>query len=389
MRFNSRVLLLVGIGATGLLLTIILARRHYTLPEVQPSTAKELARTVPSSSPPSLEGTQPTPSNSPLTSRLDEGLVRLRNLTNPDEARRLLAELRTYLLSLRPDVASKEIQGFLASKGDAPTRMVFAIGLDGSLIASSLRVFLLDLLGQVDPKASTNCARKVLDGACTAPDEWAVCLRNYALGASNPETQSFVRQKAEQLIQNPFWQRQPSNGFLEAFDVIVYTQDTGFVPTLSTIVQQQDDRALAHAGFLTLDRLTLAAPTATLAQMQAQPDSLRGREAMRANLFARADTRDPQQKAILEAYLLDSRRSVEELNAFAQIYPNANLMVSNNLLTSSRTLDREAIEAGDRAALETLNKWLVDPRFQKMTPQLQVIKNRLSTFVRQAGSQTK
>ena len=119
------------------------------------------------------------------------------------------------------------------------------------------------------------------------------------------------------MIQNPEWQRHPTNGFLEAFDVIVYARDTGFVPTLSTMTRQSDNQALAHAGFLSLDRLTLSDPTVTLAQLQAQPDTLGGREAMRANLFARADTRDPQQRVLLEAYLLDSRRTPEELNAFA------------------------------------------------------------------------
>ena len=62
-------------------------------------------------------------------------------------------------------------------------------------------------------------------------------------------------------------------------------------------------------------------------------------------------------------------------------------MISNNLLTARRTPDRAELAEGDRSALATLEKWLLDPRFQKIKPQLEITKSRLSTSVRQAGAQ--
>ena len=43
--------------------------------------------------------------------------------------------------------------------------------------------------------------------------------------------------------------------------------------------------------------------------------------------------RDPQQRQILESYILDSRIGPAELAQFAGLYPNANYMISQNLLT--------------------------------------------------------
>lgn len=74
-------------------------------------------------------------------------------------------------------------------------------------------------------------------------------------------------------------------------------------------------------------------PRAALVLLAAHPELMEGREKTRANFFARADLRDPQQKALLESYLLDPRRSAQELQTFAGIFPNANYMISNNLLT--------------------------------------------------------
>src|SRR5205823_4306037 len=106
----------------------------------------------------------------------------------------------------------------------------------------------------------------------------------------------------------------------------------------------------------------------------------------RANFFARADVRDAQQKSLLEAYLLDPRRSSEELKTFTGLYPNANYMISNNLLTPTKTPAHAELAERDRAALETVEAWLADPRFAKLAPQLSATRDRLQEFVRQAAA---
>src|SRR2546430_11160415 len=178
----------------------------------------------------------------------------------------------------------------------------------------------------------------------------------------------------------------PSAGFLEAFDVIVYTRDGEMTPQLAQFVQQRENRAVAHAAYLALDRLIQAEASETLGQLQSRPELMEGREGTRADFFARADVRDPKQRTILESYLLDPGRSPTELQKFAATYPNANYMVSYNLLSQTRTPTGDQIVARDREALKAVQEWLGDPRFAHLGPQLQTMKSRLAQIVRLSRS---
>jgi hypothetical protein len=228
-----------------------------------------------------------------------------------------LAGLRTQLNALDSRAASLAVQQYLRSGTDAPTELEFRLAADGSLKESpTLRLFLLDYLGWRDPVAAATLAEEVL-GVSTSPDEWAVSLRAYALGKPGPAASAFLQRKVGELLRNEQWRRTPSAGYLEAFDVVVYTRDLSLIPELAGLARNTETRALTHAAYLTLDRLVQAAPAETLRQLQAQPDLLEGREATRADFFARADVRDPQQRQILESYLLDTARSPAEWQQFA------------------------------------------------------------------------
>ena len=150
-------------------------------------------------------------------------------------------------------------------------------------------------------------------------------------------------------------------------------------------MREQDNPAVAHAAYLALDRMVINDPTALLAALQADPNLMQGRELTRANYFARADVRDPQQRQILESYLLDTQRSATELAQFAGLFPSANYMISQNLLTPTPTPDHATLAARDAASLQTVQAWLADPRFANLQPQLQKMKQRLEVFARQAG----
>src|SRR5437899_3366748 len=172
------------------------------------------------------------------------------------------------------------------------------------------------------------------------------------------------------MISQESWRNSPSAGFLEAFDVIVHTRDTQLAPELAGFVRQQDNPALAHAAYLTLNRLIQAEPPVVLQQLQSQPASMEGREGARADFFARADVHDPQQRTILENYLLDPNRSAAEVQKFAGSYPNANYMVSYNLLTQTVTPTGAELAARDRQSLQVVEERLSDPRFARLVPQL-------------------
>ena len=284
---------------------------------------------------------------------------------------------------LLPEVNSKEtITRVLDAKVDAPTHLGFALAADGSLReAPTLRTLLLDRLTKVDPAAAAAYAEKILATKESA-DEWAVALRACAIG--NGSSEGLLKQKMREMITHEPWRRNPSTGFLEAFDVIVYTRDTELTPTLAELVRDKSDRAVAHAAYLALDRLIQTEPNVVLSQLLAQPELMTGREATRANFFARADPADPRQRAILEAYLLSPALAAGELETFSGMYPNANFMVSQNLLTPSPSIEQATLARRDAQALRVVREWLADSRFAKRQRQLEKIQQRLETFVQQA-----
>ena len=322
---------------------------------------------------------------SPVAAQLDAIRARLQASKDPQANRQILAELRAMLDALPPGIASREVQSFLASVKDAATQLNVTIEPGGGLgDASSLRVFLLDYLGRIDRPAAGAVAAQIL-ARYTTPDEWAVSLRNYAWANSGADAETFLQAKVRELLGNPAWAKDPSAGFLEAFDAIVYAHGTALTPELAAFVRDRDNRATSHAAYLTLDRLTITEPASMLKQLVDQPELMNGREQTRANLLARADVRDPGQRALVEQYLLDPGRDPAELATFAGLYPNANYMISNNLLTTVETPNRGQLAAYDREALKIIEQWQQDPRFERLQPLLTQIHERLANFVGQAA----
>jgi hypothetical protein len=320
-----------------------------------------------------------------LNATLRAAAADLANASEAAKQKQALAQLRQALASSPAREASAAIRRFLDSKVDAPTRQGFKIGAKGSLSeAPTLRAFLLDYLGQTDPAAAAQYARVILNSK-DSPDEWAVALRNLAMGDPSADGRAFLQQKAGELLQYGPWQQNPSTGYLEAFDVAVYLGGASLAPTLADRVRGQDNPAVAHAAYLALDRLVINDPAALLTALEAAPELMQGREATRADYFARADVRDPQQRQVLESYLLDPRRSAAELAQFAGVFPNANYMISQNLLTPTPTPDGAALAKRDAASLQAVQAWLADPRFTNLQQPLLKVKQRLEDFARQAA----
>jgi len=334
-------------------------------------------------------GSSPTSvpaSDAQVITQIDAICAELKASKDPTTTRAILAKLRALLNALPPAVASRVVQAFLATNHDAATNLDLTIKPGGILSdSSSLRVFLLDYLGLVDKAAAGAMAMQILSHY-TTPDEWAISLRNYAWANPGPDGLAFLKEKASELLANAAWVKDPSAGFLEAFDTIVYAQDTAATPTLATLLRANDNRAAAHAAYLTLDRLVINQPTAMLQTLVSQPDLMQGREQTRADFVARADLGQPDQRALVEQYLLDPTRNPQELYTFAAIYPNANYMISNNLLTGTPTPTGDVLIQRDQAALAVVQQWQQDPRFKNLQPYLAQMLQRLGTFVQQAAA---
>jgi hypothetical protein len=297
------------------------------------------------------------------------------------ETRQSLVDLRKTLTDMPKNEALAVIRSFLASGEDRATGLSFEIARDGSLTEwPTFRSFLLDVLLVIDPAAAAAIGREILASPTTA-DEWALALRNVARGEPLDENAVFLQRKTEELIANPAWQAEPSIGYLNAFDVLVHIEATGSAPLLSGLVQRKDRKDLAHAGFLTLDRLVQRQPIDLLSRLAADHTLQESRPEMVAQQFARADVRDSEQREILKAWLLDPARTSVELRSFAGVYPNNNRFVSNNLLTVESTPSGDDLAAHDQAALQTVSAWAADPAFEPVREHLALMLSRLEGFV--------
>jgi hypothetical protein len=301
----------------------------------------------------------------------------------PKERLGAMSKLRVALAYGSAGDRTTAIRAFLDSKMDTPTGQGFKIDRNGFLSeAPTLRTFLLDQMGQQDPAAAAAYSREILNSP-GSPDEWAVALRNLARGDTSADGCALLESKTGELLRNTSWQQAPSVGYLEAFDAAVYVGGTNLLSPLSDLVRRKDNQGVAHAAFLAMDRLTFNDPADVLAALEAHPDWMQGREVTRADYFARADVEDPVQRAILESYLLDPARTPAELRAFAGVFPNANFMISQNLLTDSPRLDAPTLRRRDSASLQVVNQWLTEPRFGRIRQALEIMQVRLQQFVNQ------
>ncbi len=267
--------------------------------------------------------------------------------------------------------------------------MDLTVGAGGKIEGwPTIRVFLLDVLLEIDPEAAARISRGILAKE-TSPDEWAIALRNVAKGEQTVENRDFLREKTEELISNPKWQARPSTGYLNAFDVLVYAGATRSSPLLSALIQRKDRRDLAHAGFLTMDRLVQRQPTDMLTRLKADRALQESRPEMTAQQFARADLRDGGQRGIVESWLLDPARTPTELRNFVGTYPNNNRMISHNLLTSAENVSGADLKEHDIRALAIIRDWRGNPKFEALSEYLEIMDRRLSLFVNGANTSSR
>lgn len=310
--------------------------------------------------------------------RLLGGVKQLREAASPTETQKSLDEIRAALRQMRAGNAREWMLAQWAAGEDFATELDLKLDPAQNLSGwSSWRIFLLDMLFLVDPQAAAGISRDLL-ATSQSPDEWAVAMRNLArVGKEN----SLLRAKSLELLRRAEWQKNPSAGYLEAFDVIVHTRNTTVVPDLLANCDARDEKAVRHASYLTLDRLILAEPSKVLPELARTASAHPRSGLMLSNMIARADVRDPVQRRAVETYLLDPKRTVEELRGFASVFPNANIAVSHNLLTKVPTLHGQDITARDRASLEAVSAWLADTKFSAAHDALRMAGARLEGYL--------
>jgi len=318
---------------------------------------------------------------------LEAACARISTMKNAEQVRVLLEQMAARLEALSPEEAVAVVREMLRGKQDAATGLGFTVGEGGWLRgAPSFRCWLLDRLSRIDSDAAATEAAQIVQERGSA-EEWALALRDLARVRKGAEDGVFLRNKVRELVGDSRWRAEQSAGWLEAFDAVVHLRDVEMTGELASLAAVREGAGVpaAKAASLALDRLVQADPVEVLGRLLADGRLLEGREAMRASFFARADVRDPQQRAVLERYLLDPVRAVVERERFFGLYPNAHFALSQNLLTRTVGVGQDEQRARDRAALEVVGAWLKDVRFARMRSQLEQVRERLDGFVGEGG----
>jgi hypothetical protein len=286
-------------------------------------------------------------------------------------------EIRARLLALRfawtemdPQVLAEMLHKLLESGGDRMTGLDFEVGPHGFLKGwSSLRVFLLDILATSDPEMAAEIAKGVL-GETASADEFAIALRSLTREGTEA-TDAELSALFGKMLGRSEWGS--SAGFAEAFDLVRWV---GSPEIASQLVSWNGNPALKS---MAMDEFAAEHPGVML-EVLAAGNSLTGIAC--ANLMARADPVDPKQMAIVDAYLRSQDRSPEEAAAFLQAFPLRSATTGYRLYGETPAPYRYAqIVAGDRAAYEQVRQWANDPLLEKFRTDLNVLQNRLATWI--------
>ncbi len=288
-----------------------------------------------------------------------------------------LAALRRLLLAADPHEAMKAILSFLATGQDARTGESFGIQKGGGLGgAPTFRVMLLDLLGRIARDAGTDDAAtysRALLTRKTSADEWSIALRNVAWNA--PDDRAFLTTKMREMLDYQPWRLQPSAGYLEAFDVIVFTKNAAFTSDLSAMVSSEDD-SLKRAAAAAMDRLSEMAPLDVMNYLNGHPAEFADRPFLRADYYSKADLSHFQQRQAVEAYLARADVTAAEKDKLLAVFANPGTFVGDTLVTEPAAADDPPQRtAGLRAAV---GDWLKGNRFPDLTGSLTQLQQRLA-----------
>ena len=288
-----------------------------------------------------------------------------------------LAALRRILLAADPHEAMAAILSFLTTGQDARTGETFGIQKGGGLAgAPTFRVMLLDLLGRIARDSGSDEAltfSKALLTRKTSADEWAIALRNVAWSA--PEDRAYLASKMREMLAYQPWRQQPGAGFLEAFDVIVFTRDITFTADFAAMANSEDD-ALRRAAATAMDRLSEMAPLDVMNYLNGHPDEFAALPFLRADYFSKADLSQFQQRQAVEAYLARADVTVAEKDKLLSVFASPGSFVGDTLVTDSAAADDPPQRtAGLRAAV---GDWLKGNRFPALTGALAQLQRRLA-----------
>jgi hypothetical protein len=373
---NPKIVLAAALIAFAVLagaIAYLLSSPNAAIPKVAPPAPVVQAEPAPVAAFPDTTPGTPAAVTSPLLTEIERMLDRLgkRSASGAE-----LATLKAALLAADPAQAIAAIRAFLRSGQDAATGQDFAVGPGGNLRGTpTLRLMLLDALGQIARKARSNAAaqvaREILEEKASS-DEWALALRNIAW--TEPRAQTFLADKMREMLRYEPWRMAPSPGMLEALDVVVFTKDASFIPDLADARTANGE--LSHAADIALDRLAEAAPLDVLTYLNTHPPLLNDRPFLRADYFAKANLSQGAQRAQIEIYLGRPDISLAEKSTLLKALVTPASFVGDSLVANPVPPDDGASR---RSALaQTTKDWLDHDRFPTLREPLLEIQQLVS-----------
>ena len=275
----------------------------------------------------------------------------------------------------KPSDGIAAIRRFLATHEDAATGQSFAVGPGGVLEgAPTLRIFLLDLLGQLSRQtgggAGGVAAREILEKK-DSPDEWAIALRNVAW--DEPKSLPFLAEKMHEMLGYEPWTATPTSGMLEAFDVAVFSRDATFIPTLAALARGENP-PLQRAATVALDRLAETSPLAVMQYLNSHPDTIADLPFVRADYFAKADLGNPAQRGAVEHYLDRADVGLPEKTKLLHAIASPGSFVSESLLSTALPPDNGTVRYAGLAAAAA--EWTRTNRFPALREHVQWLLQR-------------
>jgi len=279
---------------------------------------------------------------------------------------RLLREFTQKAFASNPDAAAAALLEFLRSGEDLSTSLGFVVGEAGLDEWPTLRAYLLDLLGKIDPEMASRYALETVIPAKASTVEYAVSLQilwNYG-GAekATPElTQAWVG-----LLEKADWSARPDAAWLESLDFasrIPEATPEFLKSSTDWLSRPKEASGKAEAAEMALERMMIRHPNETLSALLENTQWMNeGRgPAVRASLFARADVTDSGQVLSLKNYLQHLQPEGKEADSFYQAFPCHNYGVAPGLSGQPDIPGAGDIQKNLRVDLVLLQGWKNDP----------------------------
>jgi len=282
---------------------------------------------------------------------------RLAQKSNRETILRLLREFAQKAFAANPDAAAAALLEFLRSGEDLSTSLGFVVGEAGLDEWPTLRAYLLDLLGKIDPEMARRYALETVIPAKSSTVEYAVSLQilwNHG-GAEKPTpelTQAWVG-----LLEKADWSARPDAAWLESLDFASRIPEA--MPEFlkaSTEWLADPENVVERVGAvdLALERMAVQQPVAVMEALLRDPSLLNlGRGIyQRSQIFARASLNDSDQQKLLADYLERLDTASQEAELFFSAFPCHNFTVSPGLSGQPKVNSSREIIASDRAAFQ-------------------------------------